>query len=129
MAPEQLRGEAITHRVDIFAFGVAAYELLTNNKPFPGEIPAEILHQQMDRSVHSTTSTQSRNSGRCGKGDYGVPRSRIRKALSVYGGDGAGVEERFVRLMARRFFRYFFNSGGVGVNILSVNPSTVAAPP
>ncbi|HXS68439.1 MAG TPA: serine/threonine-protein kinase, partial [Candidatus Polarisedimenticolia bacterium] len=33
MAPEQLRGEAITHRVDIFAFGVAAYELLTNQKP------------------------------------------------------------------------------------------------
>ena len=37
MAPEQLRGEPITHRVDIFAFGVAAYELLTGHKPFPGE--------------------------------------------------------------------------------------------
>ena len=50
MAPEQLRGEAITHRVDIFAFGVTAYELLTNNKPFPGETPAEILRRQTDRS-------------------------------------------------------------------------------
>lgn len=50
MAPEQLRGEAITHRVDIFAFGVAAYELLTNHKPFPGETPAEILRLQTDRS-------------------------------------------------------------------------------
>lgn len=50
MAPEQLLGEPITHRVDIFAFGVAAYELLTNQKPFPGETPTEILKKQMDRS-------------------------------------------------------------------------------
>jgi serine/threonine-protein kinase len=50
MAPEQLRGEGVTHRVDIFAFGVAAYELLTNQKPFPGDTPAEILQKQIDRS-------------------------------------------------------------------------------
>jgi serine/threonine-protein kinase len=50
MAPEQLQGEPITHHVDIFAFGVTAYELLTNQKPFPGETPAEILKKQLDRS-------------------------------------------------------------------------------
>jgi serine/threonine protein kinase len=51
MAPEQLRGEPITHRVDIFAFGVTAYELLTNAKPFPGNTPAEILRSQMNSSA------------------------------------------------------------------------------
>ncbi|MFO1475478.1 MAG: serine/threonine-protein kinase [Verrucomicrobiota bacterium] len=50
MAPEQLLGEPITHRVDIFSFGVAAYELLTQQKPFPGDTPAEILSRQLDRS-------------------------------------------------------------------------------
>jgi eukaryotic-like serine/threonine-protein kinase len=50
MAPEQLQGEALTPRVDVFSFGVAAYELLTNQKPFPGETPAEILRRQLDRS-------------------------------------------------------------------------------
>jgi serine/threonine-protein kinase len=50
MAPEQLLGEAITHHVDIFAFGVTAYELLTAQKPFPGENPSEILRKQLDRS-------------------------------------------------------------------------------
>jgi serine/threonine-protein kinase len=50
MAPEQLLGEPISQRVDIFSFGVAAYELLTNQKPFPGETPAEILKRQLDRS-------------------------------------------------------------------------------
>jgi serine/threonine protein kinase len=50
MAPEQLMGQPISHRVDIFAYGVAAYELLTNQKPFPGDTPAEILKRQLDRS-------------------------------------------------------------------------------
>ncbi len=50
MAPEQLQGQPLTHRADIFAFGVAAYELLTNQLPFPGETPSDILRQQLDRS-------------------------------------------------------------------------------
>ena len=48
MAPEQLQQKPIDSRADIFAYGVAAYELLTNQKPFPGETPSEILAAQMD---------------------------------------------------------------------------------
>jgi serine/threonine-protein kinase len=48
MAPEQLKHELIDGRADIFAYGVSAYEILTNQKPFPGENPAEILAAQMD---------------------------------------------------------------------------------
>ena len=48
MSPEQLQGKPIDSRVDIFAYGVAAYELLTNHKPFPGETPAEILAAQLE---------------------------------------------------------------------------------
>jgi serine/threonine-protein kinase len=50
MAPEQLRGQPISNRVDIFSFGVAAYELLTNQKPFPGDTPGEILRKQLNRA-------------------------------------------------------------------------------
>ena len=50
MAPEQLSGQPIDQRVDVFAFGVSAYELLTNQKPFPGETSSEILRAQLDRS-------------------------------------------------------------------------------
>lgn len=50
MPPEQLQGQPLTHRVDIFAFGVAAYELLTNQLPFPGETPSDILRLTLDRS-------------------------------------------------------------------------------
>jgi serine/threonine-protein kinase len=48
MAPEQLQRKPIDTRVDIFAYGVSAYELLTNQKPFPGENPGEILARQLD---------------------------------------------------------------------------------
>jgi serine/threonine-protein kinase len=48
MAPEQLRHEPLDARADLFAYGVSAYELLTNHKPFPGETPAEILAAQMN---------------------------------------------------------------------------------
>jgi len=47
MAPEQLKREPIDGRADIFAFGVSAYELLTNKKPFPGDSPGEILTAQL----------------------------------------------------------------------------------
>jgi serine/threonine protein kinase len=50
MAPEQLSGQLIDQRVDVFAFGVTAYELLTNQKPFPGETSAEILRAQTIRT-------------------------------------------------------------------------------
>ena len=48
MAPEQLRHEPLDARADIFAYGVAAYELLSNKKPFPGDSPGEILAAQME---------------------------------------------------------------------------------
>jgi serine/threonine-protein kinase len=48
MAPEQLKQQAIDARADIFAYGVAAYELLTNQKPFPGDTPSEILAAQLN---------------------------------------------------------------------------------
>jgi len=51
MAPEQLQRRPFDHRVDIFAFGVTAYELLTGQKPFVGDTAEEILRKQLERTV------------------------------------------------------------------------------
>lgn len=51
MAPEHLQHGEIDHRVDIFAFGVMAYELVTFHKPFPGDSPDEILRRQLENIV------------------------------------------------------------------------------
>jgi eukaryotic-like serine/threonine-protein kinase len=50
MAPEQLLRQPFDHRVDLFAYGVTAYELLAGRKPFAGDTPDEILRKQLDRS-------------------------------------------------------------------------------
>lgn len=45
MAPEQYTGDAIDHRVDIFAAGVVLYRLLTGRAPFSGNTPESVMHQ------------------------------------------------------------------------------------
>ncbi|HET9951993.1 MAG TPA: protein kinase [Candidatus Eisenbacteria bacterium] len=42
MAPEQLRGEPVDARSDLFAVGIILYELATGRRPFNGETPAEV---------------------------------------------------------------------------------------
>ncbi|MGH9314654.1 MAG: protein kinase domain-containing protein, partial [Vicinamibacterales bacterium] len=43
MAPEQIRGERIDHRADIFSVGVVLYELLSGRKAFAGDSFASTL--------------------------------------------------------------------------------------
>jgi serine/threonine-protein kinase len=50
MAPEQLLKQPVDHRVDLWAWGVSAYELLTFKKPFPGENADEVLRRQLNRN-------------------------------------------------------------------------------
>jgi serine/threonine-protein kinase len=44
-APEQLAGAPLDHRSDLFAAGVALFEMLTGDKPFSGESSAEVAAQ------------------------------------------------------------------------------------
>ncbi len=48
MAPEQIRGEKPTPRVDIYAAGCMLFELLTGRGPFPGTDMASIIYNHLN---------------------------------------------------------------------------------
>ena len=56
MSPEQIRGETVNERADLWAVGVVLYEMLTQRKPFGGEQEIAIAHAILhDEPVHVST--------------------------------------------------------------------------
>lgn len=87
MAPEQLRGETVDARADLFALGIILYELSTGRRPFVGRSSAEISSSILRDTPEPLTRIRAdhpadleRIVSRCLEKN---PRERIQSALDV----------------------------------------------
>jgi serine/threonine-protein kinase len=66
MSPEQVKGRAVDGRSDIFSLGVMLYEMVTSEKPFPGQNITTVIYKivnedpvpprQVDPAIHAGMS-------------------------------------------------------------------------
>jgi len=110
MSPEQVRGDPVDHRSDIFSLGALFYEMLTRRRPFEGDSPKEItenilhakppppseLNQHVPRALDGIVLSML--AGQPAARMAGVPvllreLQRLEEGLGLGSGASAGTDE------------------------------------
>ncbi len=56
LSPEQVRGDSVDLRTDVFSFGILAYELLTYQRPFQGEQISTVIYNLLNHEPEPLTA-------------------------------------------------------------------------
>ena len=90
MAPEQIRGQKLDHRVDLYACGVLLFELLTGHKPFHSEKddPIEVCKMHLSEPI-------PRLDAKLPGADFGELEAVVAKALAKQSNDRYATAGQF----------------------------------
>ncbi|MCZ6776598.1 MAG: protein kinase, partial [Ignavibacteria bacterium] len=59
MSPEQVKGVSADHRIDIWAFGVVLYEMVTGKQPFAGDYEQAVMYSIIHEEVEPMTTLRN----------------------------------------------------------------------
>lgn len=90
MAPEQVKGEAVDGRADLFALGVVLYELLLGKRPFAADTITTLVYQ----ILHHDPLAAAADLGRLGEGSAAILRSCLAKDPAARIADGRELARR-----------------------------------
>jgi len=111
MAPEQVRGEAVDGRADLFAVGAILFEMLAGRPAFAGSTAVEVLHATLYEQPPALTGSPAiaaidrvirRALGKAPKDRYPSAREMsddLRAALRASGTEAAAVARPLTRLV------------------------------